>query len=836
MKHFEKNPPSLRNRYILLTVLIGLFVTMLVSYSYRNLVNTKDAVNAAYDGLLQEQTHIEEVRNTLLIINKDINLFILDPLNENLIQKIATNTQNALTSLDALSHSNHPFHQDLSTFSIKASQNVNQLKTEIERLVEYRLDINKQYPGLDISANMMENLQDSIKSGFEILILEIESGSLNLKNPEIYPLLLKSQTIWINAISQTRIYMANRLASFSAEILNDQGKSLKDIHTIFTSALKHLQNLYTKEDSFEAENILNSALIDSQSWYEDFVNLRKISESDEWRSDTLIIKTRVFPIVELISQDILDMEKIIQLEKMNTDEALKKSDEAFNKLIFAIIALFLLFIAAILVSMQWMLFSPIERVTLALRSKAFDIDLPNIHSSNTREVGRLIDAFVEMDKEVSLRQSALEHQAMHDHLTGLPNRFLLSQRIEYHLLNAEKRQCPFALFLMDLDFFKDINDTLGHAAGDQLLIEVSKRMKGLVQKSDTLARLGGDEFAILLPDATKDLAIELAEKLIQSIIQPVEVNGQKVNIGISIGMVNYPEDATDMESLFQFADMAMYTAKRKRIGHTFYDASQNIYSKTRLNLIHDVAEALEQDQFEIYFQPKINALNGNICGAEGLLRWNHREYGFISPERVVEGAERAGFIHKLSLSMLNKAICECCQWHQAGYPISVSVNLSVRDLSNLELTDEVKLIMDEYQLDYGFLTLEITESVMMENLAVSMEVLNKLHNLGIHISIDDFGTGFSSLAYLKRLPVTELKIDKSFIMEMNEDANDRKIVSSTINLGHNLGLKVVAEGIETQKVMELLKEMGCDQMQGYFIGKPMTPEAFRYFLKNHSNA
>ena len=805
---------------------------MIVSFSYQNLASTKDSVNAAYEGLLKEQTHIEEVRNILLIVNKDINLFLLDPLNENLIQKIAANTNTALKSLNALSKSNHPYHQDISAFTVIAAHNVKKLKTEVEHLIEYRLDINKQYPGLDISANIMESKQDAIKSGFEILINEIESNSIQLKSPEIYPLLLKSHSIWINAISQTRIYMANRLASFSTEILEDQGKSLKDIHTLFTQNLKKLQNLYSKEDSFEAEDILKTALILSQNWYQDFLNLRTISESDQWRSDTLIIKTRVFPVVEDISQNIIDMEKTIHAEKLSTDQALKNSDEAFNKLIFAIIALFLLFMAAILVSMQWMLFSPIEKVSLALRSKAFDIDLPNIQSSNTREVSQLIDAFVEMDKEVSLRQNALEHQAMHDHLTGLPNRFLLNQRIDYHLLNSERRQCPFVLFLMDLDFFKDINDTLGHAAGDQLLIEVSKRMQELIQKSDTLARLGGDEFAILLPDSSKETATRLAEKLIQKISQPVEINGQKVNIGISIGMVSYPEDATDMESLFQYADMAMYTAKRNRLGLTFNDASQNIYSKTRLNLIHDVAEALEHDQFEIYFQPKMNAENGNICGAEGLLRWNHREYGFISPEKVVEGAERAGFIHKLSLSMLNKAVAECSQWHKAGFSISVSVNLSVRDLSNLDLTDEVKMIMDNYQLDYGYLTLEITESVMMENLAVSLEVLNKLHELGVCISIDDFGTGFSSLAYLKRLPVTELKIDKSFIMEMNEDANDRKIVSSTINLGHNLGLKVIAEGIETQKVMDLLKEMGCDQLQGYFIGKPMTPEAFRYFLAN----
>ena len=566
------------------------------------------------------------------------------------------------------------------------------------------------------------------------------------------------------------------------------------------------------------------------------MDLRAISESNRWRSDTLIMKTRVFPLVEEITQNMSEMEKIFQIEKLKIDQQIVKSDNHFNTLIFLIIALFLFFIAAILISMEKMIFSPISKIATALHSKAFDIELPNIEKSKSLEVGQLVDAFVEMDKEVTLRQKAFEHQATHDHLTGLPNRFMLNQRIEYELLTTETQHNSFSLFLMDLDYFKDINDTLGHAAGDKLLIEVSKLIKELIRKTDTLARLGGDEFAILLPNSNRKTSARLADSIIKQLNHSIKILDQQVNIGISIGIVNYPDDGNDIETLFQYADMAMYTAKHKRTGYTFYETSQNIYSKTRLNIINDVSRALDQDQFQIYFQPKINSKSGQICGAESLLRWNHEAYGFIAPERIIEAAERAGFIHKLSLNILNKAISECSKWHRAGFPIPVSVNLSARDLSNTELTKQIKQLMDQYELEYKFLTLEITESVVMENMANSLEILNKLHDLGISISIDDFGTGFSSLSYLKRLPVNELKIDKSFIIEINKDLNDKEIVSSTINLGHSLGLRVVAEGIENQKVMDLLKDMGCDQMQGYFIGKPSTPETFWKFLHNSNNS
>ena len=826
-------PPSLRKRYVSLTIFLGMFVISVVFMGYRNTVNIKNDVNNAYEDILKAQSYLQDVRNVLLTINKDINLFLLDPINEDLIHKIDINTTQSIKSLRAMMSFEHNFHPELVDQIAPAIEKFINLNKEVKNLIEFRLDINKQYPALDINANIMETQQDSVKSGLSILAEEIETGGLEPSSEEIYPLILKSYIIWIEAISQTRIYMANRLASFTTEILDQQGKSLTDIYLIFSNNINTLIELYETEDSFEGTEILASIKTTIEIWHEKFLEMREISESDQWRTDTMIMKTHVFPLVSQITMDLNQIESSLNLEKTKTNDAVKQSDDSFNLLILAIIGLFLLFIFAILTSMEWMIFNPIKQVTLALRSKAFDIDLPNLKTAKTLEVGKLIDAFMQMDEEVSLRQHALEHQAMHDHLTGLPNRFLLNQRIEYQLLSAERQKSSFVLFLMDLDFFKDINDTLGHAAGDDLLIEVSLRIQKLLRKSDTLARLGGDEFSILLPDTDKGKATELANKVIDSLSNPFDIKLEKVNVGISIGIVGYPDDGRNVETLLQYADMAMYTAKRKRIGFAYYEPSQNIYNQTRLNLIHDLPNALEKDLFEIYFQPKVKIKDGKICGAEALLRWQHEKHGFIPPDKIIEAAERSGVIHKLSLSIVKKAVSECSKWHLAGHKLDISVNLSVLDLSNKDLCTKVKDILDEFKLAYHHLTFEITESVMMENLALSLDLLNKLNNLGIGLSIDDFGTGFSSLAYLKRLPVNELKIDKSFIMDISQEESDTKIVSSIINLGHNLGLKIVAEGVETQQVMDRLKLLGCDQIQGYFISKPVNADDFHALLSGY---
>lgn len=821
----------MRKRYLTLVALITVVVISVIGLSYQQTQAIKQSVSNGYQGVLKEQTEVKKIQNRLLKINTDINLFLLNPLGEKLIFQIDEHTQNILEHFDVLIKSEHEYHFALTqniTPLISLTQNLN---VAIKKLVDARLDINKQYPALNISANLMGAQQDQINSGLEILQLEIESQSIELNNPEIYPKLLKIQNLWIKNIAQTRIYITNRLASFSTEILEEQGQSLADIHQIFIDKIKTLQKLYQTEDSFEAQDILTRIEADATAWYNNFLRMRAISEQGDWRSDSVIVKTQILPIFDKINENIEELNKILLLEKQKIDEKREQSEQYFAYLFYGIFALFIVVILAILTSLEWMVFRPIRQVSAALKSKAVDIETPLIATSKTLEIANLVEAYQEMDQEVSSRQKALEHQAMHDHLTELPNRFALNQRLEYQLLEAEREQQSFVLFLMDIDFFKEINDTLGHASGDKLLIDVSKRIQNLLRKSDTLARLGGDEFAVLLPHKSRAQAIIDADNIINAIANPFEIQNEKVNIGISIGIVSYPQDGLESKHLLQTADMAMYSAKRKRTGYAFYEIKDNIYSKERFQLINDLTDALENNQLEVYFQPQVDLHTGLIFGAEALLRWQHPTQGFISPEKIIETAERIGIINKLSLHILKKSIIECVKWHQQGQLICVSVNLSVKDLVNKNLSHKLKTILDEQGLDYRYLTLEITENMMMENLSTSLIQLNKLHQLGINISIDDFGTGFSSLAYLKQLPVNELKIDKSFILNIDQDENDQEIVRSTINLGHNLGLKVVAEGVENEIGLKMLEQFSCDKIQGYFISRPVTPAEFEKFIE-----
>ena len=830
----KTTPPSLRKRYLSLTIFMGVLVISLIAFSYFKMQSIKQSVNNGYQGVLAEQSQLAKTRNILLTINTDINLFLLDPLNEDLLTKIDDNTDQSVAGLRMLVSSKHEYHLDIRDPVLNLIQKFKQLNNEVKRLIEYRMDINKQYPAMDISANEMEHLQDQINSGIEILKMEIESG-LNLNNPTVYTELLKLHTLWIKNISQSRIYMANRLATFSTEILEEQSQSLKDLNQLFDQNLRNLQKLYQSEESFEAEDILKNIQLMRKNWFDKFLLMREISEKGEWRTDTLLVKTRVLPVVNRISAEIDQIDAMLHSEKQNIDKKLQQNEEYFTYLIYGISFLFLIVISAMLISLEWMVFTPIRKVSKALKSKVYDISPSQIEAAKTKEIALLIEAYNEMDEEVSKRQKALEHQAMHDHLTGLPNRFLLNQRLEYQLLSDEREHNHFSLFLMDLNDFKEINDTLGHASGDNLLIEVAKRIQSLIRKSDTLARLGGDEFAVILPKTNDQSAKKIAEKIIDEISQPFEIQNEKINIGISIGITTYPEDGNNPEYLLQFADMAMYTAKRKRIGLAFYDQQENIYSKDRLLLVNDLTKALDQDELEIYFQPKVDLTTGTIFGSEALLRWNHPEIGFISPEIIIEAAEKIGIIQKLSLHILEKAVIQCRKWHDLGFPISVSVNLSVKDLANSELTSKIQNILDEQQLNYECLTLEITESIMMENLTLSLNQLNKLSSLGVRISIDDFGTGFSSLAYIKRLPVNELKIDKSFVMNIDKDNDDLEIVRSTIQLGHNLGLQVVTEGVENQNSLKIIRELEGDFAQGYYLSRPVNPKAFIGFLKQNEN-
>ncbi|MDX6668735.1 MAG: hypothetical protein QOK04_2115 [Solirubrobacteraceae bacterium] len=416
------------------------------------------------------------------------------------------------------------------------------------------------------------------------------------------------------------------------------------------------------------------------------------------------------------------------------------------------------------------------------------------------------------------------HQARHDALTDLPNRMQFRERVAEAIARGKRDGHQFALILFDLDRFKDINDTLGHHTGDLVLRQIGPRLADAAPGVTAVARLGGDEFAMLIADVsgTPD-ALAQAAQVLRAFDEPFPLDDLSLEIEVSAGVAVYPEHAGDVNALIQRADVAMYRAKEARSGCEAYTVQHDPYSSTRLTLLGELRGAIESGELLLHYQPKANLLTGEVTGVEALVRWRHPSRGLISPDEFIPLAEQTGLIRPLTLYVVERALRQCAAWGEEGLAIRVAVNLFVRNLLDADLPEQIERLLVRHPFGRGRLELEITESGIMADPARARLVLERLSAMGVRLAIDDFGTGYSSLAYLKRLPVHEIKIDKTFVMGMDEDDSDVAIVRSTIDLARNLGLGVVAEGVKSEAVWRRLAELGCDTAQGYYLSRPLAP-------------
>ncbi|HEV7664134.1 MAG TPA: EAL domain-containing protein [Chloroflexota bacterium] len=422
---------------------------------------------------------------------------------------------------------------------------------------------------------------------------------------------------------------------------------------------------------------------------------------------------------------------------------------------------------------------------------------------------------------------ALEHQALHDLLTGLPNRMLLHTRVQQAIAAPDRGDTSVALLIIDLDRFKEINDTYGHHYGDLLLQEIGPRLQNVVDDSATIARLGGDEFAVLLPATDARHAELLARKLLSALEHSFTISDDNVgvDVGGSIGIALSPAHGADSDVLLRRADVAMYLAKRDRSGFAIYAPELDQHTPERLAMVGELRRAIDGDELRLVFQPKVSLRSGEYVGAEALIRWQHPQRGMIPPDQFIPLAEQTGLIKNVSQWVLSAALRQAREWLSMGLNVPIAVNLSMRDLHDAELPETVAGLLRQWHVPPSMLLVEITENGLMADPTRALQVMSGLRELGLRIAIDDFGTGYSSLAYLKRLPVDELKIDRSFIRDLATDTDDLAIVRSTISLGHDLGLSIVAEGVEDAGTLDLLGVLGCDVAQGYFTGRPMSAAA-----------
>ena len=479
-----------------------------------------------------------------------------------------------------------------------------------------------------------------------------------------------------------------------------------------------------------------------------------------------------------------------------------------------------------------------RRVTTPLRSLVEGADRLGrgnyeqrmLYTERRDEIGDLANAFDRMRKSISISRNEIQQLAYWDRLTRLPNRVRFRTEIQDIIAQrspSDSNTQSLAVITLNLDRFKHVNDILGYAVGDRLLVAVAERLLVRMGEQVLVARLGGDEFAVLLPEANAASAMVVAQAIGTSFEAPLIYDEHTVDLSVSLGVACWPQHATDVDTLLGRAEVAMYAAKRKTTVTQLYDPALDSSSKQTLSLLSELRHAVEHNELRLFLQPKISLATGQVVAAEALVRWQHPQRGLVPPDSFIPFCEQTGFVRQLTLWMFDEAARQWTQLQLAGLPLRIAVNLSTRDLLDLEFPARLEKLLSKHGVAPEGFCLEITESAIMDDPQRAESTLKRLSDRGFKLSIDDFGTGYSSLAYLKRLPVDELKIDKSFVMAMEREVDDAKIVRSTIDLAHNMGLTVVAEGVENAAIWDLLREQGCDEAQGYHMSRPLPVADFK---------
>lgn len=806
----------------------------LAGHRHASVINAESAANLNTRHQMQQYGY--NIRVSLFDGYKNLDAFLLDPTRAEIQDKIHQAIQTAIHHSAQLKANPWIKEHHRENVVEQLHENLSALNRDIDELIQTRIESTLQYPSLALGNRILRPSRMNIINDLSVILNEMKDENTARKDLAVYQAVMETRHLWSQMLSTFRLYLANRVGSFNESALPEQETAVDTMHQQLTEQLSTLEKFARQNRlGFQSSAAFEDLKTNLNKWYDGFTQVKQIHHSGSWRADTAFIKDRIEPRVENISHllDLLDAD-IENSAKLDL-KALTSVTALQSNILFLIAGFGLAFLGLSVISMQRLIFKPIETVARALKAEAFGkegIVLPTVRSKETQN---LIDAFAEMRKQVHMRQSELVHQALHDGLTNLPNRTLLYDRVDHAIHLARREHKHFCLLMMDLDRFKEVNDTLGHHVGDNLLVEVGRRLFKTLREIDTVARLGGDEFAILLPHTDVDQARAASKKILAALGEVFSIDELNLYVYASIGIADYPEHGTDVATLLQRADVAMYVAKRNKLGVAVYDKKDDDYSVGRLSLMSDLRQAIEKDLLALHYQPKFDMYTGKVIGAEALLRWDHPTYGSIPPDQIVVLSEQTGLIDSLSNWVLAKAIQQCSRWRAQGLDFSIAVNLSVYNLKDSGLVAYIEDQLKTHSLPHDSLMLEITESAMMANPLKAVETLSRLDAMGVRLAIDDFGTGFSSLAYLKQLPVNELKIDKSFVMDLANDESDEMIVRSTIELAHNMGLNVVAEGVECSATYRKLQQFGCDMAQGYFLSPPLKSSHLEKWLHHDAD-
>lgn len=818
---------SLRSRYAVISIVLGLLVLLAAVSGHYLLTHSREESAQNIDNRQHLLAQSREIRNTVWQAREAVGQFLIDPERHKNQSRVHQTIAEATASTERLLKMGNR----LSAKQLAQIQHVANLTRQLQKaateLIAIRLDTRLQFPSLLLARDELVPRQQRVFDAFASALNETgEQEMQDHQQFQLYQLLVQARYRWSIIISSVRMLIASRLGSYGMDSVAGQERDIELHVADFNHILQKLKALQADNRmGFDTSIAIDEVSRQSAEWHSSYQKLIDIHNSDKWRSDVIQLHERINPLLEQIWSELLSFDASLEHSSEADIYMLGTLAQQQGNIMWIVGIVGLVFIIFGYFSFDRSVLKPMFMLANAFLQEANhggDAELPKATSTETRD---LILAFKEMRKQINMRQQALEHQAQHDDLTGLANRNLLYQKLSQMIGNNKRHTDSISLIMLDLDRFKEANDALGHHIGDQLLIEVGKRLRDELRGNDMVARLGGDEFAILLSNAGEFEAKNVCKKVLKSFEKAFDIQGQQLFVGASLGIAVHPLHGHDAETMIKRADIAMYVAKRNHLGFAFYEATTDNYDTRYLSLANDLRHALNEGTLSLAYQLKYDIALNQPVGVEALLRWQHPQLGNISPVNIIPLAEQLGIINRLTSWVMTQAIAQCALWRKQGIFISVAVNLSVYDLLTADLVDQIAHLLDEYQVPASYLVIEITENAMLIDPANAISILEKLDNMGLRIAIDDFGAGFSSLGYLKKLPVDELKIDKSFVIDMINNDNDAVIVRSTIDLAHNLGLKVVAEGVETEEIYDLLRILRCDTAQGFYLSKPASASA-----------
>ena len=821
---------SLRQRYLGVALVLVVVVVASAIATERYVSATARASAFNIDSRNQIQQRSRSLRNAVWGAEYALQSFVLMP-DEGYREIVGANLRNASADLAALGAQNWILANDLQSTLQRIEARLRRLDAAARELMDVRADINRLFPSAVLMDNVLSPANARFQTAVQVVLAEIEAEG-EATQPRVYQLFQDTARAWSQMIAAFRLYVVRRAGLYSDTTrgLEDAGH---DVALLLEMTEQQLQRLTALERSqgldLQASETLQQLKDATAVWKRGLAEFRSQQENSHWRSDVPLILEDIQPAFAEIWNQLDRIDEQLERDAELNVSLWEQVAQRLNMNLLSLALLATVSIALGFVFFQRTVLQPLSQLTRAMKAIAKGEPHATLPRVNSVEAGDLVEAFAHMRRAVHERQVALRHQALHDTLTALPNRTLLRDRLQQAILSAERGQhAGFSLLMLDLDRFKEINDTLGHAAGDHVLCEIGVRLSSLLRRSDTVARLGGDEFAVLLPDMQLRQAQEIAQLIAETVERPLFYQDRDLPVGVSIGISVYPDHGRDSETLFKHADVAMYVAKQNGLAYSVYDVQQDQHSLGRLALISELRAAIAENALTLHYQPKLNMADGRLIGVEALLRWP--KWSAIPTEYLIRTAEKTSLIKPLTQWVLQAAIRQIASWRKGGLELSVAVNLSTWNLTHSDIDVTVQELLLEHDVPAALLELEITENAMMQNPDRAHAILDRLAALGVRLTVDDYGTGFSSLAYLKNMPVDRIKIDKSFVSDMLLDENDAVIVRSTIDLAHNLGMHVVAEGVSNREIWDLLEILGCDAAQGYFIAHPMPAQALEGWL------